>query len=105
MEQNYIHTLGLKVKSSKVDAKGLYCIKKMTGLSLKIIKEKVERKDYLLLVNACELEDICKINSLKRELLDIGIKVVLYRDNEEKTSEYFDNIERRASEIGQESDF
>ena len=105
MEPNYTHTLGLKAKSSKVDARGLYCIKKLTGLSLKIIKEKVERKDYLLLVDACELEDIYKINSLKRELLGNGIEVLLYRDNKEKTSEYFDNIERRASEIEQESDF
>ena len=105
MEQNLAHTLGLKIKPLTADPKVLYCVKKLTGISLMAIKDKVAKNDYLLLVDACELEDIRKINTLKRELSDIGVEVVLYRDDEVKTSEYFDNIENRAREIAQESDF
>ncbi len=104
MNEHYKHTLGLKVEPLTVDSKTLYCIKKATGLSLADIKNKISNNDYLLQVDACEIEELQKINRLKRELDNLKVKVALYKDDERKSSEYFDNIENRLIEIAEESD-
>ncbi len=99
---SYEHTLGIKVEES-INAKAVYYIKQQTGLSLTQIKEKIKENDYIFEVIVGDLEGLQKINRMKVELDKLDAICHLFQDDEEKSSQFFDNIEQRGIEIAQES--
>ena len=102
-KQEYEHTLGLKI-DGEIDAKTIYYIKKETDLSLSEIKQKVKNNDYILESIVGDFPSLQHINRMKRKLSDMGASCRLFQDDEEQTSEFFDNIEQRHIEISKEYD-
>ena len=104
MNKDYQHSIGIKIDDSEVKAKVLFCVKNTTSLSLSVAKQKISEDEYLMLIDAANLEDVKKINAFKRELSELGVETTMFLDDEEQVPEYFDNWEQTCEEISRESE-
>lgn len=102
-DNNYQHTIGLKITEREVNAKILMYLKKETKLGLSEIKNKVNKGDFIFLFDATNDKGLWKINAAKRVLAQSGLTPRLYLDNREKESTFFDNLERTYRESARES--
>ena len=100
-KQNFEHTLGIKVEK-ETNAKAIYYIKTQTGLSLSDIKTKIQDEDYIFESIVGDLQGLQKINQMKKKLQELGVEYHLYQDDEEESSEFFDNIEQRGIDTAKE---
>ena len=93
------NTIAIKLPVGSVSAKACMNIKKLTGLSLGVIKERVANDDFVYVCDYLDDDGLKLINKIKREMKKLGIEVRQYEDGIEKPSELFDNIEKLYVEI------
>ena len=104
MSKDYQHSIGIKIDDSEVKAKVLFCVKNATSFSLSVAKEKISENEYLMLVDATDLDEIRKINAFKRELSELGVETTMFLDDKEQIPEYFDNWVQTCEEASKEYD-
>lgn len=98
------NTLAIKIVATDIPAKACMALKKLTGLSLGEIKDRVENNEFLFVCDYVDDDGLKLINKIKREMKKHGISVKQYEDGEEKSSELFDNIEKLHKEINDQYD-
>lgn len=99
---NSENTLGIKLAETSVPAQVVMDIKKETGASLADIKTRISAGELLYVCSFTDTKGLMCINRLKRYLVKKGLHVLLYEDDEEEASEYFDNIEAMRVEMAKE---
>lgn len=100
---DYEHKLGLKIKEKNIDATTIMFLKKETNLSISEIKKRVSAGDYLLEYGLGDDKGLHHINTIKKDLANIGLTVRLFEDDKERKSNFFDNLEEMHKQIALET--
>lgn len=99
---NMDNTLGIKLPVGKITAQTAMLVKSETGLSLSDIQRRALDDEYIFVCSYTDDEGLFFINKLKRELAAKGVVARLFEDDEEESSELFDNMEDLHSFINEE---
>lgn len=86
-------TIGIKLPIDKVAAPIAMLVKRETGLAVSDIGHRALNDECIFVCDYTDDEGLARINRLKRALAAEGVAARLFEDDEESSSELFDNME------------
>lgn len=85
-------TNAIKLPAGDVPAKAVVAIRKATGLSLADIKSRAANDKFIIESALSDDKALAVIIALYDELLDLGIKPLLYQGGREVTIDFLSNV-------------